>query len=91
MNSSSCLLVLFFILAGCVDSTAVRQYAECEHICLTTRDSCGDGFIVQDCMDYCVSQPADKLEDFHICASCFVAVSCDIRSYAHVCYPSCNL
>lgn len=73
-----------------MDSAQLERHNACLSICNSTDEICND-FIPEECISYCTELPSmEKVEEFHICAECYVAVFCDTATYRHICYPSCR-
>lgn len=84
------LVTLLLFLTGCVDNEQMERYRECLSICNATGNVCND-FSEEDCISHCSSLTSmEEVEDFHVCADCYVAVYCDTGMYGYVCYPSCD-
>lgn len=83
-------ILLTALLLGCMDAAAMERHQECLQICNVTANSCND-FNEEDCTSYCSELVSmEEVEDFRICAYCYIAVYCDNNSYAYVCYPVCE-
>lgn len=85
------LATLMLFLAGCIDNEQMERHRECLSICNVTGNVCND-FNIEDCTSYCGSLASmEEVEDFHVCADCYVAVYCDVGAYQYVCYPGCDI
>jgi hypothetical protein len=83
-------LFLLSLSAGCMDHAQLERHDECVSLCNRTNEVCND-FVLEECISYCTNLPSmEEVEEFHICAECYVAVYCDANTYRYICYPSCE-
>lgn len=73
-----------------MDAAQTERYDECLGICNNTYNVCND-FHLEECISYCTNLPSmEQVEEFHICAECYIAVYCVADTYQYVCYPGCG-